>query len=388
MMRRAWITAGRAGRRRRRSQHASACVKETFIPLLFFLVQVTVGFYNNHPSRWRLGLSNTKLHAVKEQHQQSTTSPNLDDEGMFVCSGCGERYKSRNSLFRHLRGSDEASLSCELAESKEIELLKTVVVRFGYHVIGEDINSANDHVAQYIKQAFCELAQNVTNVTVSGLSYSTATKLRQPSLAQDRSVRSSVSEFLSLNYRMVGSQPCIENWKQYAENNLINDMQSFVDSRVKNATSKCRITIHHADALVPRDASISAEQSSTQMSYKYMMPLAWVLPLESGQERLDAEEELERWWKQVSLQSKESFQRQRPKEIWEVVSPKIIKKLKHSLKTVESETVANRKTRRQSLGEGRVISNDRDGPQRLSHGRYGEVSARARIPPNDSFLTD
>ena len=125
------------------------------------------------------------------------------------------------------------------------------------------------------------------------------------------------------------------------------------------------------------------------MAYKYMMPLTWVLPLQS-EERLDAERELERWWKEVLLQSKESFQRQYPGKKWNLSSPKIIKKLKHSLKTVESETVANRKTRRQSLGEGGMISNDRDGPQRLAHGRYGQVSTppRAQIPRQMSCLTD
>lgn len=384
--------------RRRHSQQASASAKESLLLLLFILVHVTVGLCNDHVSRWHVGL--TQCYAVKEQKEQSK-----DDEDKFVCSGCGERYKSRNSLFRHLRGSDEASLWCPLAESKEYELLQTVVIRFGYHV-DEDINSANDYVAQQIKQAFCELAKNnggrstdkalalprdddqrgrdvfmtalaksSVSVIVSGLSYSTATKLRQPSLAQDRNVRSAVSEFLSLNYKMVGSQPSIENWKEYAKVNLINDLQSYVDSRV---TSNCRITIHEVDALVPRDASISAEQSCTQIAYKYLMPLTWVLPLQSGQERLDAEGELERWWKQVSLQSKESFQQQHPGKKWNVSSPKIIKKLKHSLKTVESETVANRKTRRQSLGEGRIVSDDRDAPKRLAHGRFGQLWRKER----------
>ena len=343
-------------------------LKETFLPLLVFLVHVTVGFYNdNLSSRWRIGLH---CGAVKEQKEQSTTTV-IPDE--FVCNGCGERYQSRNSLFRHLRGSDEASLRCPLAESKECVLLHTMVVRYGFHIVDEDIDSASEYAARCIEEAFCEVAhaKNIS-VRVSGLSYSTATRLRQISLAQDRSVRSAASEFLSLNYKAVGSQPCIENWKEYAGANFIDDFQSFVNSRV-NVTSNCRIIIHHADALVPRDASISAEQSCTQMAYKYMMPLTWVLPLQS-EERLDAERELERWWKEVSIQSKESFQRQYPGKKWNLSSPKIIKMLKHSLKTVESETVANRKTRRQSLGEGGMISNDRDGPQRLAHGRYGQVS--------------
>ena len=106
-----------------------------------------------------------------------------EDEGLhsqneakhLKCQGCEVAFVSRNALFRHLRGEDDASLNCSIAmqarPSLAEELLMTVVVRYGYYrdTLHRQANDAdnipvvenratNELVANMIQKAFIEHA--------------------------------------------------------------------------------------------------------------------------------------------------------------------------------------------------------------------------------------
>lgn len=147
----------------------------------------------------------------------------------------------------HLRGEDEdIALDCPLAssaafaggagKSSEKELLLTTIIRYGYIWDGNSIDddervmgSNNEIVATMIQEEFVHLVNaflvgeevNKTDTTtkttasamdeptptsssctISALTYSTAAKLRQPSLMQDEEIIAATSELLSFNYRL------------------------------------------------------------------------------------------------------------------------------------------------------------------------------------------
>lgn len=137
------------------------------------------------------------------QNQQQLTSTSTAHE----CKGCKRTFKTRNSLFRHLRGDDihdidniDNNVDCPLSmgAKPEKELLFTTAIRYGYYYYNNE-NSSNEIVARLIHDGFVHYMTTFLGsgdgdahgdgdedddftVSTSALTYGTAAKMRQPSL--------------------------------------------------------------------------------------------------------------------------------------------------------------------------------------------------------------
>ena len=333
-----------------------------------------------------------------------------EDEGLhsqneakhLKCQGCEVAFVSRNALFRHLRGEDDASLNCSIAmqarPSLAEELLMTVVVRYGYYrdTLHRQANDAdnipvvenratNELVANMIQKAFIEHANTFLGGlydfedATTALSYSTATIMRQPSLRQEEEVVGAVSEVLSFNYRLRCKPNTMTIWKEYANSGRI---QEHIQTLLDGENSRVQIKLHHMDALVPRSSKFYAERSATQRSYTFLLPVTWILPdIESS-----TDDTIE-WYNHISQRSREVRQHL-PRAAGAGKSnpaPTFISRLKKSLKSAESETVPNRRVRRQleqnsndddnnnAITTFDEVGGNNDSVTRLSHGRFGQL---------------
>ena len=344
------------------------------------------------------------------------------DEKLLQCQGCNRKFDSRNALFRHIRGDDE-SLDCPIAiEAKpqsEVELLVTAVIRYGY--LDDSTKSGratNEVVANMIHEAFIQhvntfldgensIQQNLGRSTfregkifgTTALSYSSAAIMRQPALRQDEEVVGAASEVLSFNYRLACKPATIASWKEYANSG---EIQMHLQAWLDNESPLIQIQLHHLDALVPRSSKFYAERSATQRSYTFLLPVKWILPGVDDEaegndgRRSDAITEVIRWGEKLSQRSQsQPIHQPRAAGQKKLDSPAFILKLKQSLKMLESETVPNRRSRRQaernkdgddcvaeetigvsSISESGDLFSDMlasDTPTKLSHGRFGQL---------------
>ena len=358
----------------------------------------------------------------------STISPitRQDEEKLLQCQGCKRTFNSRNALFKHIRGDDEASADCPIAmQAKpmlEEELLMTTVIRYGYY--GEldgstEIGLAmNDVVASMIHEAFVHHVNGFLDgenalhgdgnlnlgrsqfregkiFDTTALSYSSAAIMRQPALRQDEEVVGAASEVLSFNYRLRFKPTTITRWKEYATSGIILEhLQAWLDK----GSCSVKIQLFHMDALVPRSSKFYAERSATQRCYTFLLPVKWILgEAEDEGRRSEAMAEVIDWSKNLSKRSL-SHPKHEPRAagLKKLETPACILELKKSLKATESETVPNRRLRRQaerkkndddavagdtfdevsnSIGSGDMNSNSltSDTSTRLSHGRFGQL---------------
>ncbi len=314
-----------------------------------------------------------------------------DEENNLKCQGCEVTFESRNALFRHLRGEDDASMECSIAMQArpllEDELLMSTVIRYGYY--GDIIlqlddadasavtnTATNELVANMIQNAFVQHAnaflgdQHDFEQATTALSYSTATIMRQPSLRQESDVVGAVSEVLSFNYRLRCKPETMIMWKEYANSGRI---QEHVQILLDRESSIVQVQLHQMDALVPRSYKFYAERSATQRSYSFLLPITWIL----SDIECSVENVIE-WHKHISQRSR-AVRLHLPRAAGVGKSnpaPAFISKLKQSLKAAESETVPNRRVRRQMYHDGAAfdeVGNNNDSATRLSHGRFGQL---------------
>lgn len=358
----------------------------------------------------------------------STISPitRQDEEKLLQCQGCKRIFNSRNALFKHIRGDDEASADCPIAmQAKpmlEEELLMTTAIRYGYY--GEPDGSTeigqamNDLVANMIHDAFVHHVNGFIDgenalhddgnlnlgrsqfregkiFSTTALTYSSAAIMRQPALRQDEEVVGAASEVLSFNYRLTFKPTIITRWKEYATSGIILEhLQAWLDKE----SCSVKIQLFHMDALVPRSSKFYAERSATQRCYTFLLPVKWILgEAEDEGRRSEAMAEVIAWSKTLSQRSL-SHHKHEPRAAGhkKLESPACILELKKSLKATESETVPNRRLRRQAerstnnddavagdtfdegsnnIGSGDMNSNSltSDTSIRLSHGRFGQL---------------
>ena len=314
---------------------------------------------------------------------------------VLECHGCRRTFATRNALFRHLRGEDATSGDCPLsaaARTAEEELRRTVVVRYGYLADGgaggRSAPPTNEAVATAIHSGFLRLAtafakHNVTRpergeeedapARTSALAHSTATKLRRPSLRQDGEVRGAASEVASFNYRLRGTPMTIKRWKAYVVGGqLQRDLQTWLR---ENCAPVCQV--HHLDALVLPSVKFYAERHATQISYRYLLPIKWILPDMVGAEDLA---QLHGWWNKIASESMTHRQHQDRRRS-RGSSPDFVRALKRSLKAVESRTVPNRRRRRQAEATTDAAREEVAGASaapRLSPGRFGQLWRKER----------
>jgi hypothetical protein len=209
----------------------------------------------------------------------SLTLPTL----LSIFTLCIIAFQSRNALFRHIRDTH--------AEVPDTEVLSTtVLVRYGYIINEQPSNDdadtpINEFVANMMNASFqhclSEFLQSQecspSELMTTALTYSSAAKTRQPSLRQDAEVIGATSEVLSFNFKLGCRGTVIKKWKDYASSGqLFDDMQSWLE------TSGHKIQMHSLDALVPRSKKFYAERGCSQRSYRFILPLRWLMYDESG----------------------------------------------------------------------------------------------------------
>ena len=303
------------------------------------------------------------LRATVASQNQSVLTDSL------TCKLCNRSFSSRNAIFRHLRGEDSDDSDCYVkaaqmgmegtksSTTKEISL--TAVIRYGYVVNNREAFKTddnrdiqyqmgiNDIIANRIHDAFVNLTTSVFNeeanpieLTTSALSWSTAAKLRQPSLRQDDEVMGATSEVLSFNYRLVLPKTN-SKWSDYVESNqLFEHMQSLLISKTNDA----QITLHAMDALLPRSAKFYAERGCSQRGYRFLLPIRW---LDFQNDDKESTSHLIEWVMDITSTSL-SERKHQPRGNASRAAPECIMKLKQSLKAAESRTIPNRRMRRQT----------------------------------------
>ena len=342
---------------------------------------------NRHPS----AIFSTIDVPISEQEEGKKSQQQL-----IECQGCNATFASRNALFRHLRGEDEASFSCSLSmATSEEELLMATVIRYGYYYDGNTSMvggaGANEIVANIVYKAFVHQMNTFLDredhsddegnmFSSSALTYSSAAKMRQPSLGQDEEVICATAEVLSFNYILINKPLAIKRWKEYASSGkLQQNIQSWLDDE---SNCQVQVKLHMMDALVPRSSKFYAERSATQYCYRYILPVTWVLP--DDKERRDEEiSKAVEWWRYIRQRG--LARKHEPRNAGNTPEcPTFIQRMKQALKSLESETVGNRRVRRQAQRE----SDDNDGSDdvtsepsttndftttRLSPGRFGQL---------------
>ncbi len=357
----------------------------------------------------------------KAEEEADTPPPKKEHE----CLACKLKFPTRNALFRHLRGEDEdlaAVENCPVASSAalagsgaraEKELMLTAVVRYGY--IWKD-NAANDEnvfgnegknefVAVQIQEEFVHVANyfwgqnggdtdgtkstgDTSYCSTSALTYSTAAKLRQPSLMQDKEIIGATSEALSFNYKlsMPSSRRLLltKKWKNYvASGKLLEDLRERFDEMNNANKAKFFVTLHSMDAMVPRSYKFYAERSCSQRNYRFLLPLSWLL--QDVGLRSESKEKLLQWWRTTATipneitnawkhQPRGGRQQGNPSSFRN--APDCITRLKKALKTAESRVVDPR------VKDGDVlkISEGSEGfhDLRPSPGRFGQLWRKER----------
>ena len=335
-------------------------------------------------------------------HLSSTAAPlqegekaHTHNQQLLECKGCNTQFNSRNALFRHLRGEDEASINCPLSMGavSEEEILMTAVIRYGYFSENMENATTNEIVADRIYEAFVQsmngfLDENEFDgdVQTSALSYSTAAKMRQPSLRQDEEVIGATSEVLSFNYRLSSKPIAISKWKEHANMHILEKIQSCLD----DGHNDIEIKVHNIDALLPRSSKMYAERSCSQQRYRYLLPIRWLLP-DDDVLRADAISKMMEWWNHISPQSTTIMGQRQHHPRSTATGPKapaFVKQLKQALKALESKTVHNRRTRRAEKNTDSDDANSRidsselsnnDSPIRLAPGRFGQLWRKRRV---------
>jgi hypothetical protein len=222
----------------------------------------------------------TGTHERLSLREASSLFSTVVPQKLYECQECQGTFQSRNALFRHIRDTH--------AEVPDIEVLSTtVLVRYGY-IINEQPSAdtpINEFVANMINASFqtclSKFLQNQecaqSELLTTALTYSSAAKNRQPSLRQDNEVIGATSEVLSFNFKLSCKGTVIKKWKNYASSGqLYDDMQSWLEESVY------KIQIHSLDALVPRSKKFYAERGCSQRSYRFILPLRWLMYNESG----------------------------------------------------------------------------------------------------------
>eukprot|EP00804_Cyclotella_cryptica_P031409 CCRYP_012212-RA/>CCRYP_012212-RA protein AED:0.33 eAED:0.33 QI:0/0.33/0.5/1/0.33/0.5/4/647/1166 len=329
---------------------------------------------------------------VASQESYGTSQPT----GVNNCQICKRSFHSRNALFRHLRGEDATDYDCHLEARKmgmkgslsslDKDMSLTAVLRYGYLVhnhadspskhneTSTDIRNNvgyNEIVANTIHEAFLNLTAsffeeektNSVTLSTSALTYSTAAKLRQPSLRQDDQVMAAASEVLSFNYRLCiphsigNAMGLAKKWKDYASNDqLLQDIQSFLDARTVN--DPIQIQLHAMDAMLPRSFKFYAERGCSQRSYRYLLPLRWINFEHTSS--VDETNHLIEWLRGVTSTSLSERKHQPRGAAASTSAPRCIMKLKQALKAAESRTVPNRRTRRQQAALNSIRDTDDD----------------------------
>lgn len=365
-------------------------------PMISLLTTVLVGLLLLPSSsfllhtRGLLSLSNTQLrHSSSTTTTLHSTASTSTIPRLHECQECSEKFQSRNALFRHIRDAH--------TDVPDIEVLSTtVIVRYGYIILDDtQTNNASDGsnsdtpknelVANMIHESFqhclSEFIQhhkcNPSEMMTTALTSSCAAKNRQPSLRQDAEVIGATSEVLSFNFKFGCTGTIIKRWREYTSSGqLYGDMQAWL----VEATNCNKICIHSLDALVPRSKKFFSERGCSQRSYRYILPLRWILYDDTGKKLTSSElDEVQTWWSMIIARSSAELKRGHQQRGSSYVSPPdFIKRLKQALKAVESQTIPNRRLRRQ-----KAYDTDYENSSDMEENSLDDLTPTAELGTND-----
>ena len=219
---------------------------------------------------------------------------------MASCKYCNEVFESRNAVFRHLRSSiscyDLAIKSAEVKQNNNgndnnsvIDFLRLekrkVAIQFGYH-ISDNLNNdttaccGNDVAAEIVVETFFRALRDLyPSLSVeegdegeTTFSLATAAKLRHPSLMQENTC-SGWGDVIGINYKIGGPQLRDIDFKR-----VVRHMQEVISVTVaeKNNIGLLLFVKVLNIQTVMLSTKFHAEQSCTQRSYQYLIPLYWI----------------------------------------------------------------------------------------------------------------
>jgi FkbM family methyltransferase len=218
---------------------------------------------------------------------------------MTNCKFCNEVFGSRNAVFRHLRSSiscyDIAIKSAEVKrnnngdDSSVIDFLRLekrkVAIQFGYH-ISDNLNNnttacfGNEVAAEIVVGTFFRSLRDLyPSLSVeegeegeTTFSLASAAKLRHPSLMQENTC-SGWGDVIGINYKVGGPQLRDVDFKR-----VVCHMQEVISMTVaeKNNIGLLSFVKVLNIQTVMLSTKFHAEQSCTQRSYHYLIPLHWI----------------------------------------------------------------------------------------------------------------
>ena len=261
------------------------------------------------------------------------------------CIYCGEKFSSRNAVFKHLRSStkcneravDEAG-GIPLPRSAKHAPKRTIAIQFGYRALPSFENrsgNSNEQAAEAVRSAFASSLQRYGSVETLGMTFSSAARLRHIALAQEAQCGAS-SDVLGINYQAAAA----------IDGDLLKErMQGILKSQLEK--DRCAMDVRILDVeTVPAAANFHAEKHCTQRVYHYLLPLRWLTFGDDAREWL-----LERPNTSYSTRVSHSSahpHRQSMSSAADTSTPDILLRLKDALLSVSSRTAWNRRERRRA----------------------------------------
>jgi tRNA U38,U39,U40 pseudouridine synthase TruA len=296
------------------------------------------------------------------------------------CQFCGEKFTSRNSLFRHIKqcshGPQESASSKRSQASLETGSTASKRHTFGFS-FAYSCNESNGTepeaqiAGRQIQHALGQVlgVENGGNEThnefqIFSCTQATVANQRHRSLAQEAGC-AAANDIMTISFasRMARLMNIDDgNKEQKRLQNLVKDMNSVLDGGTEVINTR-------VSEILPLDSStFHAENGCTQYIYHYMMPLKW---LQDGAE-------LEQWWldSENNKQENSATITQHPGTFQSKPPSDSLKKLRSVLKSTESITVPNRRVRRRLENEG-GFAKDRQ-IEKVAVRRLGTTSNKER----------
>ena len=127
------------------------------LPILLFglFINLTICF-SPIPRIWKHQHHHELMSTATIGHQDEETTHQEDQSLLHKCQGCNTIFNSRNALFRHLHGEDEASIGCSLvASADQEELQMACVIRYGYKSNDNDGGIEGDAMNESVANIIC-----------------------------------------------------------------------------------------------------------------------------------------------------------------------------------------------------------------------------------------
>lgn len=230
------------------------------------------------------------------------------------CSHCGQRFETRNLLFRHLRNdpvcsnegkSDQSSTSNDVVLKRD-----TIAVLYSYDsFLLKDENHTSfithESDAETVGKMICDafnraLDQKFSSYNedskVIGCTQSSVAKLRVNSLGLENGVSAS-GDVMTLTYEYPIKRTFMEEKLTFQEDqrekllqHLKQDAIRFISNNStgdKISSSSIITDVHIISAkILPVEKKLHAESYCTQRIFHYLLPIKWI----------DGGDEIEEWW--------------------------------------------------------------------------------------------